>query len=411
MVTEWRNAALGEVIELKRGYDLAQTQREPGTVPVITSSGQTGTHSVAKAKGPGVIIGRYGTLGRVFFVREDYWPHNTTLYVKDFKGNDPRFIRYLLETVNFEAYSDKAAVPGVNRNHVHLEVVKLPPLPEQRAIAHILGTLDDKIELNRRMNETLEAIARALFKSWFIDFDPVRAKMEGREPAGMDAETAALFPDSLVDSELGPIPEGWRVRAIGDVVRAVGGSTPSTKNPEFWDGSFGFATPKDLSSLHSPTLLSTERSITRAGLDQIGSGLLPAGTVLLSSRAPIGYLAITEFPVAINQGFIAMICDRELPKYYALYWAIHNMESIIGNANGTTFMEISRRNFRPIQVVAPPAPVLSGFVQYVEPVRQRVVQLEREIITLGDLRDALLPRLVSGEIRVENVDHFLEEHV
>ena len=165
------------------------------------------------------MTGRYGTLGRVYFVRENFWPLNTTLYVRDFRGNDPRFISYFLQGVDFSAYSDKAAVPGLNRNHLHREVVRLPStLGEQRAIAHILGTLDDKIELNRRMNETLEAMARALFKSWFVDFDPVRAKMEGRDTA-LPQDIADLFPDRLVDSEMGEIPEWWEKASLGAVRR------------------------------------------------------------------------------------------------------------------------------------------------------------------------------------------------
>lgn len=152
--------------------------------------------------------------GPCFFVQEDFWPHNTTLYVRDFKGNDPRFVSYFLRTIDYLAYSDKAAVPGVNRNHLHEARVVVPPLAEQLAIGHILGTLDDKIEMNRRMNETLEAMARALFKSWVVDFDPVRAKLEGRKPAGMDKATADLFPDSFQDSPLAKIPKGWEVRSL-----------------------------------------------------------------------------------------------------------------------------------------------------------------------------------------------------
>jgi type I restriction enzyme S subunit len=177
-------------------------------------------------------------------------------------------------------------------------------------VVGILGSLDDKIELNRRMNETLEEMARALFKSWFVDFDPVRAKMAGHQPAGMDDETAALFPDSFEDSPLGEIPKGWSVTPIGEAVRAVGGGTPSTKELSFWEGGMHcWATPKDLSKLRGPVLLDTERKVTDAGLAKISSGLLPVGTVLLSSRAPVGYLAIAQVPVTVNQGFIAMICD------------------------------------------------------------------------------------------------------
>src|SRR5947209_990957 len=215
---EWQETALGAVIELKRGYDLPQQQRRLGRVPLVSSSGVTDYHAVAMVKGPGVVTGRYGTLGQVFFVPDDFWPLNTTLYVRDFKGNDPRFISYFLRGLDFLAYSDKAAVPGLNRNHLHQARVRLPSdISEQRAIAHILGTLDDKIELNRQMNETLEAMARALFKSWFVDFDPVQAKAEGRNPS-LPEPIADLFPNRFVDSELGEIPEGWEAKTWGDLV-------------------------------------------------------------------------------------------------------------------------------------------------------------------------------------------------
>ena len=220
MAGEWREVPLGEVIELKRGYDLPKRKRVSGSVPLVSSSGISDYHAESKVRGPGVVTGRYGTLGQVYFLRDDFWPLNTTLYVRDFKGNDPRFIAYFLESLDFSAYSDKAAVPGVNRNHLHQASVRVPPLPEQRAIAHVLGTLDDKIELSRRMNETLEAMARALFKSWFVDFEPVRAKMDGRwrrgeSLPGLPAEHYDLFPDRLVASELGEVPEGWAVKALG----------------------------------------------------------------------------------------------------------------------------------------------------------------------------------------------------
>ena len=205
----WLQTTLGEAITLQRGYDLPQRDRVDGPVPVVSSSGITDHHSESRVSGPGVVTGRYGTLGHVYFIREDFWPLNTALYVRDFKGNDPRFISYFLRSLDFSSYSDKAAVPGVNRNHLHEQAVHIPAtLAEQRAIAHILGTLDDKIELNRRMNATLEAMARALFKSWFVDFDPVRAKVEGRD-TGLPKDVADLFPDRLMGSELGEIPEGW----------------------------------------------------------------------------------------------------------------------------------------------------------------------------------------------------------
>ena len=205
---EWEEARLGEVIEFKRGYDLPQRNRILGNTPVVSSSGITDWHSEAKVKGPGVITGRYGTLGEIYFIRDDFWPLNTALYVRDFKGNDPRFISYFLRGIDFLAYSDKAAVPGLNRNHLHGAIVHYPTdIGEQRAIAHILGTLDDKIELNRRMNQTLEEMARAIYKDWFVDFGPVRSKLEGREPY-LPPELWNLFPDHL---EIWPESGGGRV--------------------------------------------------------------------------------------------------------------------------------------------------------------------------------------------------------
>ena len=276
---------------------------------------------------------------------------------------------------------------------------------EQGAIAHVLGTLDDKIELNRRMNETLEEIARALFKSWFVDFDPVRAKMEGRwrrceSLPGLPADLYDLFPNRLVPSDLGEIPEGWEVKGLGKVVEVVGGTTPSTKVIEYWQGgTHCWATPKDLSNLSTPVLLDTERKITDAGLDKIGSGLLPPGTVLLSSRAPIGYLAVSEEPVAINQGFIGILPHEGMSNLFMLYWCEAFHEEIVNHANGSTFLEISKGNFRQLIAVIPDSKAMTTFDRGVRPLYERIVSNERESRSLAAQRDVLLPGLVSGKVR------------
>ena len=320
---------------------------------------------------------------------------------------DGMFLFYALNVVEvqqqFHSYANGVTRFGLRKADIGLVEIPLPPLSQQRAIAHILGTLDDKIELNRCMNETLEEIARALFKSWFVDFDPVRAKMESRDP-GLPKHLADLFPDCLVDSELGPIPEGWEVSEIGREVDVVGGSTPSTKEPAFWDeGNIHWATPKDLSRIQSPVLIETERKITSAGLQKISSGLLPVGTVLMSSRAPVGYLAIAQVPLAVNQGFIAMKCSERISKEYTLSWCYENMDIIKANAGGTTFQEISKRNFRPLKVIVPTTGILKVYDSIVNPLFEKITLNVHESHTLAALRNTLLPKLVSGELQVEDI--------
>ncbi len=318
-------------------------------------------------------------------VRSDYLPYLLL-------GNKER----LLSLVDLAGHG----TGRLNSDELKALDVVVPAPDEQRAIAHILGTLDDKIELNRQMSETLEAMARALFKSWFVDFDAVRAKAEGRDPE-LPQPLADLFPARLVDSELGEIPDGWEVKSIGDLAEVLGGSTPKTERAEYWEGgTHHWVTPKDLSGLSMPVLLDTERKITDAGLAQVSSGLLPKGTVLLSSRAPIGYLAVAEVPVAVNQGFIAMKPRHGISNLFLLRWASEAHDEVVSHANGSTFLEISKSNFRPIRTVVPGDSVMEAFDRLSRPMYRKVVEHERESLVLATLRDALLPKLIAGELRV-----------
>ncbi|MEJ7668574.1 MAG: restriction endonuclease subunit S [Casimicrobiaceae bacterium] len=368
--------------------------------------------------GDAVVTTKGNSTGRTTFVTPSmapfvYSPHLSYWRSKDSARVEGGFLRYwsrgpefMGQLAGMKASTDMA--PYLSLIDQKRLRISLPSIAEQRATAHILGTLDDKIELNRRMNETLEAIAQALFKSWFVNFDPVRAKAEGRDP-GLPKPLADLFPDSFEDSELGEIPKGWEVKSIGELADVAGGTTPSTKEPAYWDGgTHAWATPKDLSRLSVPVLLDTGRRLTEAGLSQIGSGLLPKGTVLLSSRAPIGYLAVAEIPVAINQGFIAMAPKMGIPNIFLLFWASVAHEEIVSRANGSTFLEISKANFRPIQVVTPSVDVIHRFEQLARPLYERIVECARESQTLAALRDTLLPKLISGELRLPHTEQRAE---
>jgi type I restriction enzyme S subunit len=276
----------------------------------------------------------------------------------------------------------------------------LPPLPEQKAIAHILGTLDDKIELNRRMNETLEGIARALFKSWFMDFDPVRAKAEGRQPVGLDAETTGLFPDSFQESELGLIPAGWRVSTIGDAFNLVMGQSPpgNTYNEEgfglpFYQGrvDFGFRFPSRRVFCSAPT---------RRG---------KVNDTLVSVRAPVGDLNMASEECAIGRG-VAAIRHASGARSFTYYFMQQFRDTLdLFNGEGTVFGSIGRRDFERLPVTAPPLSIINSFDLVASPFDDSIALIHRQNITLSELRDTLLPKLISGELRVPDAEKLLAE--
>lgn len=320
--------------------------------------------------------------------------------------------------------------------------INLPPLSEQDRIVSILGSIDDKIQKNYQINQTLEKIAQAIFKSWFVDFEPVKTKIAALKAGGSDEDallaamqaiscksadelarlqteqpdnyaklraTAELFPSAMQESELGEIPEGWRFSQIGDEVVVVGGGTPSTKNPDFWDGGhINWTTPKDLSNLSDKVLIDTDRKITDAGLAKISSGLLPVDTVLMSSRAPVGYLALAKTPVAVNQGYIAMKCDKVLTPEFVIQWCAYYMDEIKSRASGTTFAEISKKNFKVIPVICPDSGLAEAYSEIVSGIYASIENNVRGSTSLGEIRDALLPKLLSGELTVS--EEGAEEH-
>ena len=352
-------------------------------------------------------------------------PKNSTI--------EPEFIPYLL-LGNKQKLHSLVDLAGHGTGRIQTTSllnlpIKIPPKSQQKWIANFFKEIDDKIELNRRINQTLEEIAQAIFKSWFVDFEPVKAKQQARE-AGKSAdeiervamatisgstieqlyqlpeekyqklaETAALFPDEFENSELGLIPKGWNVSTIGEEVETVGGGTPSTKNPAFWEeGTINWVTPKDLSGLSDKVLLSTSRKITQEGLAKISSGLLPIDTVLMSSRAPVGYLALTKIETAINQGFIAMKCYGRLPPEYVLQWTSWNINSIKNIASGSTFAEISKKTFRPFPILIPNVELLTYFQNYTRLLYEQIKENISQSDSLAQMRDILLPKLVTGDI-------------
>jgi type I restriction enzyme S subunit len=308
---------------------------------------------------------------------------------------------HLLDTIRRQV-----AVAGITGSDLVKLEIPVPPLSEQRAIAHILGTLDDKIELNRRMNATLESMARALFKAWFVDFEPVRAKASrGGRPSAptrsaptLPPHLAALFPSRLVDSELGEVPEGWRMGSLADDLNlTMGQSPPGETYNETGDGlpffqgrtDFGFRYPSNRVFCSAPTRLAN------------------AGDTLVSVRAPVGDVNMAREKCAIGRG-VAAVRHKTGSRSYT-YYAVKNIQGEFARfeAEGTVFGSISKKDFENLLVVIPPPEIVQAFERASYPFDQLIEINEGQFRTLAALRDALLPKLVSGELRVKDVEPFI----
>lgn len=272
----------------------------------------------------------------------------------------------------------------------------LPPLPEQRAIAAILGAQDDKIELNRKMNATLEAIARALFRDWFVDFGPTRAKMEGREPY-LSPDLWSLFPDRLDDEGK---PEGWEEKPLTEFFLIIGGGTPKTSNAEFWVGPIPWFSVTDTPPNGSVFVTDTEKTITEAGLNGSSARLVPKGTTIISARGTVGNLAVAGRDMTFNQSCYGLRGAGPVGEY-ATYLIAQNMVSQLqAMAHGSVFSTITRQTFESLSLAMPTDGVLRAFEDAASPLFAKILSNVLESRILSQTRDLLLPRLMSGELRV-----------
>jgi type I restriction enzyme S subunit len=299
-----------------------------------------------------------------------------------------------------ESFNAGGSRRAITKGHIESFELALPSLEEQRAIAHILGTLDDKIDLNRRMNETLEAMARAIFKSWFVDFLPVRAKAEGRDPR-LPKHIADLFPDRFEDSELGEGPEGWEVGPVLSRAQLLSGGTPKTDHQEYWGGPILWASAKDVSQCGQTFLITTERTITQEGLDESATQVIPRFcTVVVARGATTGRLVMFGSQMAMNQTCYGLASTTDTP--FSLHCLLrHEMETLVHAAHGSVFNTITTSTFANSKVVFPPVSLLKAFDQRVAAIFHRILVNTEESQTLAALRDTLLPKLTSGEVRVE----------
>ncbi|WP_375500850.1 restriction endonuclease subunit S [uncultured Nostoc sp.] len=373
----YRCCTLGDVITLKRGYDLPHNQRLQGEVPVVSSSGITGRHDKAKVKAPGVVTGRYGTLGEVFYIEEDFWPLNTALYICDFKGNHPKFISYMLRTLGLGLQNAAGAVPGINRNVLHKIPITIPNIQTQQHIAKILSNYDRLIDNNNRRIALLEESIHQLYKEWFV-----RSRFPGYESV------------KVVDG----IPEGWDLVNFTDIADVLSGGTPKTQISAYWDGNIPFFTPKDAPS--SCYVMSTAKTITDLGLNKCNSKLYPKNTVFVTARGTVGKTVLAAVNMAMNQSCFALKGKEGINQYFLFLNVKTHVEYLRGSANGATFDAIIIDNFRRLKVMKPQREILDKFEITVEPIFKQVLILLKMNVKLQQARDLLLPRLMNGSIAV-----------
>lgn len=383
-MSSWREVPLGDVCELKRGYDLPNGARRAGSIPVVSSSGPTGWHDEAKVSAPGVVTGRYGTLGQVFYLTEDFWPLNTALYVRDFKGNDPRFVAILLRSMNLAQYDGAAAVPGLNRNQLHTVAVNVPDLPVQRAIAGVVEAFDDLIENNRRRVEVLEEMARAIYREWFVKF-----RFPGHENV------------PLVDSALGPIPQGWHVAPASSALRI----NPRIKFDQSIEHPFiamGDLDERSMGCRPSQTRSRGSGSKFQQG-DTLFARITPClengktGLVQCLNEGEVG-LGSTEFIVlrgdAVGSVFTYCLAREEDFRKHAI--------ASMSGASGR--QRVRNECFDSYLLAVPPRGLADAYEAAASPLLAHVVTLRDETESLSQLRDLLLPRLVTGQIDVSTLD-------
>jgi len=384
---EWKEYKLGEIASMKYGKLVPKNILSEGSIPIYSGYRYVGyTDKSNCSKDTIIVVARgVGGTGDVKITKEDCFLTNLSIAVnldKDICIPYYFYYKYLLN--NLKYLDSGSAQSQITIDDLKRLIVKLPNIETQCRIVKKVRVIDDKIEVNRRINEQLEELAGALFKSWFVDFDPFK-----------DGE--------FVESELGMIPKGWKVGTLSDIGEVVGGATPSKSKSEYYtDNGISWITPKDLSINKDKFISKGEIDITELGYSKCSAKMMPRGSVLFSSRAPIGYIAIAKNELCTNQGFKSVV-PQLAGTAFIYYYLKNNVSNIESMASGSTFKEASGALMKSLNVIVPPSNILQDFEEKVCSVFDKQESLEQEIHHLTTLRDTLLPKLMSGEIDVNEV--------
>ena len=416
-MTEWKTYKLGDIADIQTGpfgsqlhnKDYADEGSPIVTVehlgnrhfttqnlPLVSDTDKARLSKYILSEGD-IVFSRVGSVDRCSYVsdKEVGWLFSgRCLRVRCNREVYPLYIYYYFCLESVKQYIRNVAVgatmPSINTQIMSEIPISLPSLEEQRRIARILSAIDDKIENNRRINTNLELQAQALYKQWFVDFEFPNEEGKPYKSSG----------GKMVDSELGPIPDGWRVGKLEDIGDIIGGGTPSKAVAEYYTkNGIAWITPKDLSVSHSKFTSKGETDITELGYKNSSAKIMPRGSVLFSSRAPIGYISIAKNDICTNQGFKSVVPNNGCTAF-VYYFLLSNTENIESKATGSTFKEASGALMKSLELVIPREDILEKFENIMSPIFESQEKFEAENETLATLRDTLLPKLMNGEIKM-----------
>jgi type I restriction enzyme S subunit len=405
----WSTRQLGDLTENldNRRIPVKAPDRRSGPYPYYGASGVVDHVDKYLFDGEYLLVAEDGENLRsrqtpiAFIARGKFWVNNHAHIVRGNQFADTRYLSYVLSQTDVSGYLTGSTMPKLTQGNLNRIPIIAPPLPSQRAIAHALGTLDDLIELNRETNAILEEMARVLFKSWFVDFDPVRAKLEGRPPAGMDAATAALFPNHFQDSELGEIPHGWEVKPLSELCQLGRGASPRPIN-DFMNGDVPWVKIADATGAGGPFLYETKEKVTRKGAEK--SVAVAPGDLILSNSATCGVPMFVELHGCIHDGWLYFKNLHSISKLYLFHALIELAEHLVNIADGSVQKNLNTNLVGQQGIVVPPKSVIDAFDSQVALWFSMMRDNGLESRDLSTLRDTLLPKLLSGELSVSELE-------
>lgn len=384
---------LGDLIEFQRGYDLPKSKANGGKYKIISSNGILAYHNQYKSEAS-VVIGRSGTVGKPQLIQEKFWPHNTTLFVKDFKDNNIIYIYYLLLNMNIEKMKSGSNIPTLNRNHLHpLEIVAEESIYKQQKIANILKIIDDKINNNNKINTELEAMAKTVYDYWFLQYEYPNEEGKPYKSSG-----GKMVWNEELKKE---IPDGWKLKKIVEIEdNIVTGKTPSTKDETNFGGEIPFVTIDDIRK--GMYISKTERTLSKKGADLQKNKYIPANSLCITCIATVGLVGITTRQSQTNQQINSIICKNTNNIYFLLNAIRNYFKFSTGAKSGNIFDNMNKEDFSNIKLIYPNKNIIDKYAQKVKPVYDKIRENFLENEELTSLRDYLLPLLMNGQVGFKN---------